>query len=51
MNEKQLAEAVRAVMSSRPAKDNPPPRPTKRDLKRRFKLKVVRGKPQMTEIK
>jgi len=50
MNEKQLAEAVRAVMLSRPTKDKPPP-PTKRDLKRRFKLKVARGKPQITEAK
>lgn len=50
MNEKQLAEAVRAVMTRPPAKDKPP-RPTKCDLKRRFKLKTVPGKPQMAEIK
>lgn len=50
MSEKQFAEAVRAVMTRPPAKDRPP-RPTKRDIKRRFKLKIVRGKPQMVEIK
>lgn len=49
MNEKQFAEAVRAVMTRPPAKGKLP-RPTKRDLKRRFKLKVVRGKPQIVEV-
>lgn len=50
INEDQLKEAVRAVLGAPRVKRKIPP-PTKRDLNRRFKLTMVRGKPRMVEVK
>jgi len=49
-DEAKLKEGVRALLSARPPKHKIS-QPTKRDIKRRFKLVTVRGKPRMVEVK
>jgi len=49
IDERKLKEGVRAMLSARPTKGKIP-QPTKRNLKRRFRLEVVRGKPRMVEV-
>jgi len=50
ISEDELKAAVRAVLSAPRAKRKIP-QPTKRDLKRRFRIDIVRGKPRMVEVK
>lgn len=50
ISEDELKAAVRAVLSTPRAKGKIP-QPTKRDLKRRFKLVMVRDKSRMVEVK
>lgn len=50
IDEKEFDNAIRAVVSL-PRVKCKIPQPTKRDLKRRFKLVMVRGKPRMVEVK
>jgi hypothetical protein len=51
MNQGKLAKAAKALMSMGQVKHERPKKPTKRDMQRRFKLRVDRkGKPSITEV-
>jgi len=51
IDEKEFDKAVRALLNTRRPPKRKIPQPTKRDLKRRFRLEIVRGKPRMVEVK
>lgn len=49
IDERKLKEGVRAMLSARPTKGKIP-QPTQRNLKRRFRMEIVRGKRRMVEV-
>ena len=51
MNKKKLEKAAKALMSMEPVKLQRPKKPTKKDLHRKFRMKLSRkGKPIMEEV-
>lgn len=51
MNQKQLDKAAKALLNMGPVPHKRPPKPTKKDLERKFKMKVDRsGKPSIVEV-
>lgn len=51
MSQKQLDKAVKALLEMGPVPHEQPPKPTKKDLERKFKMKVdSKGKPVIVEV-
>ena len=51
MNQKQLDKAAKALLNMGPVPRKRPSKPTKKDLERKFKMKVDRkGKPSIVEV-
>ncbi len=51
INEKKLEKAAKILMSLGPVPHKRPPKPTKKDLQRKFKMRVDRkGNPSIEEV-
>ena len=51
MNQDKLDKAAKALLNMGPVPHKRPPKPTKKDLERKFKLKIDRkGNPSMEEV-
>ena len=51
IDKKKLAEAAKALMNMGPVKHQRPKKPTKKDLHRKFRMKLSpKGKPSVKEV-
>ena len=52
MNKKKLDQAIKGILDAGPVDDIPPPPRTKKNMNRKFRMRLDRkGKPIMEEVK